>query len=263
MIAIFLWTVRVRLDDYSLERFAKVQLDTSTIEELTAPTWFDYLLLTITVILAITSLTWVVTQAAAVRRKYLLSAQNLQVTLGTTTDEKTLLRRLGTVSLRSGYGQNGAVGRLTQLVPNRDVAYEDYKSRVVAAKVAEVGWFKENWDRYFEVETLMSTKILYLIQTSLLATKLQSLPLTIVKDYYSILFDWLQEIDFNEDSKYLYPETFQKLIQQLVLLRISPDTLEDLDDAYYASQALGNNHKSILWATIRKLYGETTHVNKI
>ena len=104
---------------------------------------------------------------------------------------------------------------------------------------------------YFPGKELLSNKTLFVIQTSLLATKLRELPLTIRKDYYSIVFDWLQEIDFNEHSVYLYPETFRRMIQLLKLVIGNPDLFEELDDLYSVSKKKRNNHKHLLWSIIR------------
>ena len=94
----------------------EVKLDAGSVEQLTAPTWFDYTALSVASILALLSLTWLGAYLLAslfgLYRKYFLTLKVAQDLLGTNDVERQYLRNLAHHSLRQGYGQSGIVGQL-------------------------------------------------------------------------------------------------------------------------------------------------------
>lgn len=179
------------------------------------------------------------------------SRDSFQYTLAQNELERQLLIALGDLSFVGGYEVYGSVGRLSQLLLGRDVSYRAYKQSILDSGLMEKEWFTVTWDEYFMESDVITTQILSFIQTSLFAkVTRRTPPLTIVKDYYSICFDWLQELGFNEGSKFLYPETFLELVKFLELLWISDITLNLLEELHRVSKDSTTNHKHILWNII-------------
>ena len=228
-----------------------VRLDSDSIESITNPTNFDILGLTVTILIGIGlgRFWWLRRQTS---RLLPPDVEKFTYTVaGNNVEARTLLQILGTLSVQHGYGTYGSVGRLWQLTPDAELHYDSYRERIITAGVVDREWFTGYWDDYFVDEKVLSTKVLYLIQTTLLATVLPRLPLTVIKDYYSIAFDWLQELDFNENSKFLYLETFEELKVFLRKANVNRRKLISAQDLFRVSKSPSDNHKHLIWNKIK------------
>ena len=233
-----------------------VTLPDDVVRILTSPNWLDKLEYLTTLGLASGYAIYLRFQACA-RAQVPPDVDRFQYTLALSESERGILRTLGTLSYQAGYGTYGSVGRVSQLLPNYDVSYRRYKASIVGSGLIGTDWFARVWDDYFVHEDIVSTKILYLVQTTLLAELTERCPsLTIVKDYYKVCFDWLQEIDFNENSNYPYPETMAKPIFFLELINLDEEKLTSLERLYAVSGHTENNHRRLLWNDI---LGGKTH----
>ena len=98
--------------------------------------------------------------------------------------------------------------------------------------------------------------IVYLIQTSLLTHYTNSISLTVFKKYYSIAFDWQQELAYNERSKYLHRATLEELLKLLEYAKVSKKTGNILVLIHEAHRYPTANHKHILWQQLMYQSGE-------
>ena len=145
----------------------------------------------------------------------------------------------------------GEVGSREQLFALKNVSYREYKAELIQAQVVSTEWFATYWDEYFLEGDVMSTDILYLIQTSLLAQTRYLLFLTVIQKYYIIAFDWVQETNLNEGSQYIYPSDFDRLIQLLECIQIPVTKIELIRRLHSASKSTTDNHRKLFWNIIR------------
>lgn len=218
--------------------------------QLTSPNWLDKLSYVTTLIIAFGYGVYLFLRTNT-KKIIPPSRDSFQYTLAQNESERQLLITLGDLSFVAGYGVYGSVGRLSQLLLGRDVSYQEYKQSILSLGLVEKKWFALTWDEYFVESDVITTQILYLIQTSLFVKLTRRTPpLTIVKDYYSICFDWLQELGFNEGSKFLYPATFDNLVDFLELILLSSKVTTNLAQLYDMSEHPSSNHKHLLWNII-------------
>lgn len=228
-----------------------VSLDGESIYQLTSPTWFNWLEFGVTLvgfILANFGIWWFWFNYSRGRlRQIVPNRSKFQYTLAKNQQQRELLVILGDISLQLGYGQYGDVGRREQLLPVYTVSYRTFKSKALEKEIVSTEWFTAYWDDYFVEEDVISVDIVYLIQTSLLVHYTSSVSLTVFKKYYSIAFDWQQELAYNEESKYLHRTTLEELLKLLEYVGVSKETgnvLVLIYEAHYESTA---NHKHVLW----------------
>ena len=155
------------------------------------------------------------------------------------------------LGLWHGYGQGGGLfGDIDQVNTSWVGPWSDLRAALSTELGADNPAVQEilaYWDT-FELE-LLNGRTVFLIQTTLLqAVAPNCLPLTIVRQYYSLSFDWWQQLHFAE-TNYMASETFKEFLKFLNLgTSFSKAKLKSLVVLYSSlRQDPKSNHKQLLW----------------
>ena len=219
-----------------------VVLAQASVEALSAPTPFNWL----EYVTAIAVAFGLVSLLRALSKR--LRIPDFRAFTGSRPDEVDKLYWLG---LRLGYGRGGGLfGDINQINAKWVGRWSDLRT-VLARELNSQNTATQEilayWDT-FELE-LLNGRTVFLIQTMLLqASAPDCLPLTIVRQYYSLSFDWWQQLHFAE-TNYMASETFKEFLQFLNLgTAFSKEKLKSLVVLYSRlRQDLKSNHKQLLW----------------
>ena len=219
-----------------------VVLAESSVEALTTPTSFNWLEYVTAVAVAF----GLVSLLRALSKR--LKLPNFRAFSESRPGEVDKLYWLG---LRHGYGQSGGLfGDIDQVNTNWVGPWSNLRTALsteLGSDNLAVQEILTYWDT-FELE-LLSGRTVFLIQTMLLQAIVPGcLPLTIVREYYSLSFDWWQQLHFAE-TNYMASETFKEFLKFLNLgTSFSKVKLKSLVVLYSSlRQDPKSNHKQLLW----------------